>query len=261
MWRALALGLVVAGCHASLADDPGELMGGVDASQSGGQLDASGSGGGVDSGGSVPLDAPAVAARVVFLNFEGVTLTKGTSDATANTASWLFNATTGTAPAYEANKATRDADIATIFNGVTTRLAGIATVTQTRPATGPYVMIIFGGGNATIHSAFGTAVNELDCGDLVKNDVAWIAESVAPTNAINTTMGAIGFGLGLTATTNTGDCMCSWANNCQPAGACTLHNGIARDPNVSNNPNTGQPQSCAGTTTQDELTTFQTAFQ
>jgi len=48
MWRALALGLVVAGCHASLADDPGELTSGVDASQPGSQLDASGSGGGID---------------------------------------------------------------------------------------------------------------------------------------------------------------------------------------------------------------------
>lgn len=74
-------------------------------------------------------------------------------------------------------------------------------------------------------------------------------------------MGAIGFGLGLSATTTTSDCMCSWGNACQPAGDCTLHNGIARDTNVGNNPNGGQPQDCPGLTTQDELTTFQTAFQ
>jgi hypothetical protein len=255
MWRALALGLVVAGCHASIGDGPSNDVG-VDASHPGADSGQS------NTDGSISIDAPVAAARAVFLNFEGATLTKGTSDATLDQASWIYQATSGTAPAYEAGNANRAANIATIFNGVTLRLSGIATVTQTRPPVGTsYIMIIYGGDKTTIHSFYGTAVNELDCGDVNKNDVAWISEAVSPTNAIDTTMGAIGFGLGLTATTTPSDCMCSWANGCQRSGACTLHNGIARDTAVGNNPNTGLPQSCPNLTTQDELTTFQTAFQ
>lgn len=121
-------------------------------------------------------------------------------------------------------------------------------------------MVMYGGTAAQAHSFYGVAVNQLDCGDSVKNDVAWIAGNVDPTSAIDTTIGAIGFGLGLSSVNRVDDCFCSWGDNCQPSNAaCVLRDAQTRDTNVGNDPNTGNPQICAGTT-QDELTAFKTAF-
>ncbi|MGE0549362.1 MAG: hypothetical protein AB7O24_05190 [Kofleriaceae bacterium] len=194
--------------------------------------------------------------RVVYLNFEGQTLTDATtSDATLNQASWMTIAA-GTAPKYRANSPSRDADIAAIVDGVRTQLATFpVTVVTTRPASGPYVMIVFGGHATDVGSRFNGAVNELDCGDVQNSDVAWISDTVNPTQrVVNYAIGAIGFGLGLTATTNPSDCMCSWDNSCvQPANAaCTLSAMIDRDPNAD--------QLCAGATTQDEVAAFRQAF-
>jgi hypothetical protein len=253
MRNLLALSMLLAGCGAKLAEDSNNQLS-VDA---GSQQPIDGA---INPNIDAPAgsqDAPAAAARVVYLNFTGATLTKGPSDATTNTASWLYNATTGTAPAY-AGGATA---IGTIVTGVTSRLNGVATVVTTRPTSGEYVMIIYGGTAANVHSFYGVAVNQLDCGDTRKNDVAWIAGNVSPTAAIDTTMGAIGFGLGLSSVNSVDDCLCSWGNNCTPSNAaCVLRDGQTRDPNVTNDPNTGAAQICPGTT-QDELTTFRTAFQ
>jgi hypothetical protein len=251
--------LALGACHASIGDDPtGALNEGPDGGGGGG-----GGGGGAPDA-AIAIDAPpAPAVRVVYLNFEGVTLTKGaTSDATQNIAAWLNGGTTGTSPGYEIGKTTRTTDIASIASGVTSRLSAVATVTTTRPTSGPYVMVVYGGTAAQVHSFFGVAVSQIDCGDVVPNDVAWIADSVTPTEAVNTTLGAIGLGLGLAATATTTDCMCSWGNNCTPSaasGQCVLSNAIAIDSNVTNDPNTGTPLTCAGGT-QNELTVFQTAF-
>jgi hypothetical protein len=105
-----------------------------------------------------------------------------------------------------------------------------------------------------IGSNFGSAVNQLDCGDTRPNDVAWIADSVTGQRAINTAIGAIGFGLGLTATGDPQDCMCGWDNDCRSDNtvACKLGSPIARDPEAN--------QRCAGTTSQDEVAAFRTAF-
>jgi hypothetical protein len=254
VWKVAVLSLVAA-CGAKLADDPTQLGSNVDAN-TGSQIDAD-LGSDPDGGTVVGTDAPISAnTRVVYLNFVGANLKKGTtSDATTNTVAWMYNAQTGVAPPTSHSQA----DIDTIRDGVIARLTGIATVTVSRPTSGQYVMIVYGGAAGNVHSFYGTAVNQLDCGDLVKNDVAWIADSVAATNAIDTTMGAIGFGLGLSGTLATDDCMCSWGDNCARSGACTLHENIARATNVANDPNTGMADICPGAT-QNEKTTFMTAF-
>lgn len=254
MWKALTLATMLCACGAKLADDSSNHNGVVDAAQnplidSAVVIDP-------DAGTTNPDAGTTAIKRVVYLNFTGVTLTKGPSDATTNTASWLYQATTGTAPPYAGGAQ----GISTITSGVTSRLTGIATVVTARPAAGPYVMVVYGGTKADTHSFFATAVNELDCGDLRKSDVAWIADGVDPTSAIDTTMGAIGFGLGLSSVNSSSDCMCSWADNCQRSGACSLRNAALRDQNVGTNPNTGTPQICPGNR-QDEITVFMTAFQ
>jgi hypothetical protein len=245
-----ALLLCVVACHAQL-DDSG-LGGGVDAN-GGGTTD--GGGGTVDAA----LDAPPIAAcsngRVVYLNFDGVSLTQGVSDATQNRASWL-QAPTSAAPPYHQGLATRAADIQTITDGVRARLASFpVTVVTARPAAGQYVMIVFGGTAAQVASRFGGAVNQLDCGDVQRNDVAWIADNVTPpTRIVNYAIGAIGFGIGLTATQNPTDCMCAWDNNCTPNNtvACVLNDNIARDPLAN--------QRCPGLTMQNETQAFNQAF-
>ena len=166
-----------------------------------------------------------------------------------------MNMPAGLAPPYRFTDTGRDTAIQTIVDGVTRQLAQFPiTVTRIRPSTGNYVMIVYGGIASVVGSNFGPAVNELDCGDTRPNDVAWIADSVTGQRAINTAIGAIGFGLGLTATIDPRDCMCNWDNGCRPdnSAPCTLGSPIARDPQAN--------QRCAGTTSQDEVAAFRTAF-
>ena len=72
-----------------------------------------------------PPPAPACSQRTLFLNFEGQTLTNGTSDATANQAAWLTKGQ-GTAPRYLNNDTGRDAKIQAITDGVRAQLAKFA---------------------------------------------------------------------------------------------------------------------------------------
>jgi hypothetical protein len=254
--RAYFLFAVIAltACHA-------ELMG--EGTNNGAVPDANNGGGGTDSG-AVGIDA-AVApdaamcsnGRVVYLNFDGQALTAGTpSNATTNRASWMTIAN-GSAPPYRAQSANRAADITAITTGIRAQLSQFpVTVVTARPAQGPYVMIVFGGTATQVGSRFGGAVNTLDCGDVAtKSDVAWISDSVSPNQkVINFAVGAIGFGLGLTATTDPLDCMCGWDNDCvsNNASACKLSGPINRDPAAN--------QLCPGVTTQDEPATFNAAF-
>ncbi|MDB4961305.1 MAG: hypothetical protein JWP01_1304 [Myxococcales bacterium] len=249
----VALLVCASACGAEL-DNPGlGGNGGIDAG--GGGTTDSGGGGTIDAA----IDAPTVAAcsngRIVYLNFGGVALTQGVSDATLNRASWL-QLPSSSAPPYRQGVATRAADIQAITDGVRARLSSFPVeVVTTRPAAGQYVMIVFGGTANQVASRFGGAVNQLDCGDLQRNDVAWIADNVTPTTrVVNFAIGAIGFGLGLTATQNPTDCMCGWDNTCTPNNAvdCVLNDNIARDPAAN--------QRCAGLTMQNETQAFSQAF-
>ena len=254
MRRVLGLiGLLAAsGCDASIKDGVNNNNG-VDA----GSGSSTGEDAGLVQSDAATADAAVVCtqARSVYLNFEGQTLTKATaSDATTNKAAWL-NKATGTAPAFRANSGNRAADITQITNGITAALAAIPVdVVTTRPTTGAYMMVVFGGTAAQIGSDFGGAVQKLDCGNLVTSDVAWVADGVTPNQrVINFALGAIGFGVGLTATTETGDCMCGWDNQCQQSTAqCTFSASIARDPAAN--------QLCPNVTTQNEPQSLQQGF-
>ena len=235
------------GCSAQISDGRDPSLGGITTPDAG-TVTGTGTGTG---GGAGPA---ACSRRTVYLNFDGQALTQGASDATHNTAQWM-NKMTGTAPPYRLNDTGRDLKIQTIVDGVTRQLARFPiTVTRTRPSAGNYVMIVYGGNASAVGSNFGAAVNQLDCGDTRPNDVAWIADNVTGQRAINTTIGAIGFGLGLTATIDPADCMCSWDNSCSPDTTvpCTLGSPIPRDTQAN--------QRCPDTTPQDEVAAFRTAF-
>lgn len=243
--RALALCCLLAGCGVRIADAPGG-GGGDDAPA---PPDAPG-------GGSPDAAQVCANGRAVYLNFDGATLTAGApSDATLNRASWMSGITQGTAPAFKAGVAGRDQLIKDITGGVNAQLASLRlTVVTQRPATGPYVMIVIGGTAGAVGSRYGVAVNTLDCGDAQKSDLAWITDTISTQRVVNSVLGAIGFGIGLTATTDPLDCMCAWDNNCSPDNTqpCRLTPGIARDPTAR--------QLCTGQTTQDEVAAFNTAF-
>ena len=203
-----------------------------------------------------PPPTAACTSRVVYLNFEGQTLLQGPSDATTNHASWMTIAQ-GTAPPYLSGVAGRMTTIQTITDGVRAQLSQFPiTVVTTRPASGNYVMIVFGGQRTAVGSNYGGAVNQLDCGDQRPNDVAWISDGVTPVqHVINDAIGAIGFGLGLTATSDPMDCMCGWSNSCPSANdvPCHLGSPIARD--------TTATQTCPGAAAQqDEVAALHDAF-
>ncbi len=244
MRRALAIAVLLAACQVRIGDDP---------------IGARAPDASADPAIDAATDAdPAACAngRVVYLNFEGVTLTDApASDATSNQASWM-TIPTGAAPKYKSGAANRLQLIADVTAGVRAQLASFPiTIVTTRPAAGPYVMIVLGGAAADVGSKFGGAVNELDCGDNQKSDLAWISDAVTPTQrVVNSAVGAIGFGLGLTATLDPLDCMCGWDNTCTSnnTAPCTLSTNIVRDPNAR--------QRCPGLATQNEVATFDTAF-
>jgi len=169
--------------------------------------------------------------RVVYLNFGGDTLQQAaTSDATVDEASWLGMSSgqaSGTVAMWRPNQDDRTELMKDVVEAVETTFATVApamTFVTTRPATGPYVMIGFGGSMDDVGVPYSTAVAKLDCSDTVKSDVGWVFENVASTTAAaNYAAGAIGFGLGATGTTNPNDCMCGWLTDCTAsASPCTF---------------------------------------
>jgi hypothetical protein len=223
-------------------------------------IDAStgGSNGGTQTDAQVnpPVDAPPACAnnRVVYLSFEGETLTQGATDSTRNTAAWIGVAT-ASVPAFHPGLSNRATEIQNIVDGVRTRLSNTPIqVVTTRPASGPYVMIVLGGSNNNVGSQYTYATSDHDCGDLVKNDVGWVSDAPSLSYVPDLIVGTIGWGLGLQGTNDPGDCMCAWANSCSSnPGACSLSPSIATTPSTGNT-------TCAGQNPQNEVAAFSTQF-
>jgi hypothetical protein len=250
MWRAL-LAFVLVGCGASL-DDSSSPQTMVDAPTSMNQADAPSNANPPDA----PADAPACFnGRVVYLNFDGAMLAQGATDSTRGQAAWIGVTSASVAP-YKTGVANRATLIANITSGVQMALSQYPiTVVTTRPTSGQYSMVVFGGSRTDVGTNYTYATGDHDCGDTVKNDVGWLSDAVPDNLVVPTTIGTIGWGLGLQGTQTTDDCMCGWANGCQPAGTtCSLHAHIATT--TSSSPAT----TCAGLSTQDERAAFNTAF-
>ena len=177
----------------------------------------------------------------MYLDFGGETLTQAAaSDSTANQAIWMGVAS-ATLPKFRPTAADRMGQIQTIVDQVKQQLSVAPTieVVTTRPAAGPYVLIGFGGDQSMVSVPYTYAVNHLDCGDTVKNDVGWIFEATPTTQAAaNFAVGAIAFGLGVTGTTDTNDCMCGWLTSCSAAATvCTFSTSITAELDCPNETN------------------------
>ena len=105
-------------------------------------------------------------------------------------------------------------------------------------------------------SPYRISQSDHDCGDLEKSDVGWISDVAQTSTAGNTAVGAIGWALGLQGTNDPSDCMCAWANQCQPNGSqCALHGTIDTTDSLA------PSATCAGATPQqDEIQAFTQAF-
>lgn len=200
--------------------------------------------------------------RKLYLHFEGIALNKAsTSDSTQDLVSWMGN-TTVNLPAYHASVGTRATEIQSIISGIQTRLVGLPIdIVTVRPPAGQYVMIVFGGSNTTntssttqVATPYSSGQNEHDCGDVVKNDVGWVADLAPVDIAPDIAVGVIGWGLGLNGTNDVNGCMCGWANSCQnAAGSCVL------SPSIASTTSTGDT-TCPNQNPQNELGAFSTGY-
>jgi len=234
------------------------LLAGCDASVSGGGPNSEvGDAGPDDLGDGAVADAPGAcpSGRDIYLSFDGELLTKppgnSPSDATQNRVRWMGVGSVNL-PGYRVGDLDRATKIATITQRIQTALAEFPMeVVTTRPATGPYVMIVFGGNRDQLGTQYSYAVNDFDCGDAAKSDVAWVSDVVPFEKVDDYAIGAVLFGLGLGGTNDPNDCMCGWANGCdQPETTqCTLSSSITANPVCSGAPNP-----------QDEVGALETAF-
>jgi hypothetical protein len=228
----LLAALVLGGCGVHVSD--GTTTQNSGGSNSNGEGGSNSNGGGGDLQPDAPTetilsDAPDATCRsnTVYLAFDGVTLksTQARSDATLNAAYWAGR--TQTVPPYHQNDANRATEIAAITAAVKTGLAlyPISVVT-TRPAAGPYIMIAFGG-RSTVNFNFNTeyyAIQTQDCDNTWPSDVGWVSDIVEDSQlAADNALGAIGWGLGLSGTTDPSTCMCGWGSSCDSADVpCTF---------------------------------------
>lgn len=196
----------------------------------------------------------------VFLNFDGVALQPGTTSAMTNTTSLLDEA--HTVPAWRPNDPARDTAIAAVICDARLTLQQFdVDVVTTRPATGPYTMIVIGGAATDLAMPAGVqALAELDCMRTRAADVAWISQywqgnatstEIEPRSMAQLIAGSIGIFNGVDGSTTAGDCMCGWGNLCmlQPSNICTF--GAA---------STADPMYCSTTATQDEVGALRTAY-
>lgn len=179
----------------------------------------------------ITIDAPRCSARQVVMVFDGITLTRGATNAATKTAQWIGedgNGTTRTVPAYRNADGNREAVIAGVIAEVQARLAQFPIIVtrateSTLPTAGELVLVVVGGTAANVGSNYALARNLLDCGDAAPNDIAWIAEAAAIDEIDDLAVGAIAYGLGLGGTSDGTNCLCQWRTQCTPsAGNCTL---------------------------------------
>ncbi len=175
-------------------------------------------------------------AHTVFLNFNGVTMTKAAvTDATANESATI--PMTGTITAFHAGLPGRLTEIAEITSQVRQLLGPYdIDIVDTRPATGPYQMIVFGGNPQSLgYPSPADAVALGDCGDSVPSDIAFLFDhfTTDETRLVSSTVvGMIGINAGMPTSNEPGDCMCFNGSTCYMSSQtlCTFGVGVTVNP-------------------------------
>lgn len=190
--------------------------------------------------------------RIIFLNFEGVSLTLASaSDAVTNRVNWSNNINIPRFRANDANRATLITDITTLARANLAQFP--VTIVTTRPAVGPYIMVTFGGPRSMFNTTFPSVAGP-NCGDVTKSGVGWIADDVTAQQGANLVVSVAGISVGLTGVTESQprDCMCGWGGaGCVPdqTQACVLSTAVLRAASCP-----GEPAS------QNEVAAFNKAF-
>lgn len=208
-------------------------------------LMACGGGGGHSVDAPPPVDASPDAymptggnamSHTLFVNTEGVTLTMGADDATANKSSLLANATPVTLKPWHMGDAARATKIAAVIAQFKSTLApyGVAIV-DARPAAGPYDMLIVTDDNsAALGSAFSGigSITPTSC-NMTRSVISLTFPTIfaGSTDAqfqnivVNLGIAMFGLSAGIPISKLRGDCMCLAASpDCNSPGgqACTI---------------------------------------
>jgi hypothetical protein len=201
-------------------------------------------------------DAHPAAAYTVYLNFDGVTLTKGDDDARVDHAQVLTNAT-AVIPRYLPNEtdAVRQGRIDLIVAFVSRALAPYSIdVVTTRPASGDYEMMVLGGDPVTLGYPAGVlSLAPGTCDATNRNHVALEFDvGLNATHEANAILSDLGASVGVAPTTLSCDCMNRFVA-CPTADSaiCTFHDMAMTDP---------QQLNCGRLPSQDELALLRDAW-
>jgi hypothetical protein len=167
-----------------------------------------------------PVDPTAAGDFIVFVATEGVTLTTGCGDHSAPNCTTLLQQG-ATIPAVFPSEPTRDAAIAEILALVRSRLVPYSVdLVTTRPSTGNYNMIVFGGDSDAVglpNSPVGVA--PFNCMSTPDDHVALLFDlgltDVTTTFYANQMLFQIGSFEGLTLTRTADDCECAIDPECE----------------------------------------------
>jgi hypothetical protein len=212
------------------------------------------------------IDAPTMCApkmaplapgmHTIYLNFDGVTLTKGNDDSATNVASVLVN-DSSTIPAYVAtgNPTTRQGRIDEIVGYVQRTLAPYSVdVVTTRPASGVYMMNVIGGKPEDFGFTAGVgSIAGLQCGHTHYNGVALEFENdpnYAAIDYASSILSDVGVMVGMGLTTNKNGCETRTAPGIDPGTLCTFGAMSPTNPSAD----------CGNTPTQDELMILTNSF-
>jgi len=213
------------------------------------------------SGDPPPADAPidgSQARTTVFLEFDGVTLTAGPDNATTNT-SQIIQGTQTMTPFADDHPAERDVLIGQVTSAVTTVLQPFAIdVVTTRPATGPYTMLVFGGASTEVGLSAGIGgLAASACQAAPASPIVLLFADIGGSNAPGSHIGSsavagLAISHGVVSADLRDDCTCWAGTNCGPTALCTF--GGPGTPVATNDPCAG------GRTTMDPRTEFGARF-
>jgi hypothetical protein len=178
-----------------------------------------------------PVDPGAAGNFVVFVATEGVTLTTGCGDHSATNCTTMLQAGATIPPVFP-TEPTRDAAIDEIIELARSRLVPFSVdLVTTRPSTGDYNMIVFGGDAATLGVPESpVSVAPFNCRNTPDDHVALLFDhglaDVTATDYANQILFQIGTFEGLTFTRTPDDCECQFDTECEAnTGAlCSFNN-------------------------------------
>ena len=122
--------------------------------------------------------SPNAHARVLYIAFDGATLTDGADDATTNVSSLVSGATA--IPAFDSTVAAPRISATDVHDVVLDRIRSLLApyalpVTDVRPASGAYTMVVLGGSHGQLGRSAGVAgLAPIDCADTDASDVAFV---------------------------------------------------------------------------------------